>query len=114
MPDHHHNGIILEDKWGKTYLCSTCLLAYADLGQAMVKDVADKVYGRSFLHSLEPAIEQRKIWAKMYQQARPWQLNLSHLSNLQLRDSLLDIFNNNEMWIWPLSDGWGQETITTA
>lgn len=109
MLDRHYDGVILEDKWGKTYLCSNCLFAYADLGPSMVSDVTDKVYGRSFLHSLEPANEQRNIWANMYQLARPGQLNLSHLSSLQLRDNLVDIFSNDEMWIWPLSDGWGQE-----
>ncbi|WNO60347.1 hypothetical protein [Rheinheimera sp. MMS21-TC3] len=41
--------------------------------------------------------------------ARPYQLNLSGLSDFELRDRLIDIFNNNEMWIWQLSDGWGQE-----
>lgn len=97
MLDRHYDGVILEDKWGKTYLCSNCLFAYADLGPSMVSDVTDKVYGRSFLHSLEPANEQRNIWANMYQLARPGQLNLSHLSSLQLRDNLVDIFSNDEM-----------------
>lgn len=108
MLDSQYDGVILEDKWGKTYLCSNCLFAYADLGPSLVSDVKDKIYGRAFLHDLEPAIEQRKIWAKMYQQARPYQLNLSGLSDFELRDRLIDIFNNNEMWLWQLSDGWGQ------
>lgn len=109
MLDSQYDGVILEDKWGRTYLCSNCLFAYADLGPSLVSDVKDKIYGRAFLHDLEPAIEQRKIWAKMYQQARPYQLNLSGLSDFELRDRLIDIFNNNEMWLWQLSDGWGQE-----
>ncbi|MGI5308340.1 hypothetical protein [Rheinheimera sp. WS51] len=109
MLDSQYDGVILEDKWGKTYLCSNCLFAYADLGPSLISDVKDKIYGRAFLHDLEPAIEQRKIWAKMYQQAHPYQLNLSGLSDFELRDRLIDIFNNNEMWIWQLSDGWGQE-----
>lgn len=109
MPDQDYNGIILEDKWGKTYLCSNCLFAYADLGQSTLTEIKDPIYGRYFLHDLEPATEQRNIWAKMYQQARPTQFDLSRYTNLQLRDSLIDIFHNNEMWIWPLSDGWGQQ-----
>ncbi|WNO60350.1 hypothetical protein [Rheinheimera sp. MMS21-TC3] len=109
MLSSQYDGVILEDKWGKTYLCSNCLFAYADLGPSLISDVKDKIYGRAFLHDLEPAIEQRKIWAKMYQQARPYQLNLSGLSDFELRNRLIDIFNNNEMWIWQLSDGWGQE-----
>lgn len=109
MPDQDYNGIILEDKWGKTYLCSNCLFAYADLGQSPITELKDNIYGRYFLHDLEPATEQRSIWAKMYQQARPSQFDLSRYTNLQLRDSLIDIFSNNEMWVWPLSDGWGQQ-----
>lgn len=34
-------------------------------------------------------------------------LDLSRFSDFELRDRLIDIFSNDEMWIWPLSDGRG-------
>ncbi|MGI5308385.1 hypothetical protein [Rheinheimera sp. WS51] len=61
MLDSQYDGVILEDKWGKTYLCSSCLLAYADLGEGYITDVNDKVYGRYFLHDLEPSWNLRQI-----------------------------------------------------
>ena len=108
MQHQQYDGVILEDKWGKTYLCSTCLLAYHDFGQNSVSDISDAEFGRYFLHDLEPQWNRRQIWADMYQQARPWQSDISGLSDYQLRDAVLSLLANNEMWVWPLTDGWGK------
>ena len=108
MQHQQYDGVILEDKWGKTYLCSTCLLAYHDFGQNSVSDISDAEFGRYFLHDLEPQWNRRQIWADMYQQARPWQSDISGLSDYQLRDEVLSLLANNEMWVWPLADGWGK------
>ncbi|MDX1391635.1 MAG: hypothetical protein R3241_04590, partial [Rheinheimera sp.] len=63
MQHPHYDGVILQDKWGKTYLCSSCLLAYHDLGSNRLTDIADAEYGKYFLHDLEPQWQQRHIWA---------------------------------------------------
>ncbi len=34
MQNRQYDGVILEDKWGKTYLCSNCLFAYAEFGDS--------------------------------------------------------------------------------
>ena len=39
MHNQQYSGVILEDKWGKTYLCSKCLFAYEELGEGHLKDV---------------------------------------------------------------------------
>lgn len=109
MQDRQYDGVILEDKWGKTYLCSSCLLAYADLGEGYISDVNDKVYGRYFLHDLEPSWNLRQIWTEMYQHAKPWAFDLSKFTDFQLRDALLQIFAAGEMRVWQLSDGWGKQ-----
>ncbi|MDP2716657.1 hypothetical protein [Rheinheimera sp.] len=98
----------MADKWGKTYLCSNCLLAYADLGEDCLSEVKDMQFGRYFLHDLEPHWNHRAIWAQMYQHAKPWQFDLSKLSNFQLRDALIKMFAADEMRIWQLTEGWGQ------
>ena len=107
MPDRQYGGVILEDKWGKTYLCSTSLLARVDLGEDYVTWVHDRVFGCYFLHDLEPHWNLRQIWADMYQHAKPWAFDLSKFTDFQLRDALLDIFAADEMRIWQLSEGWG-------
>ncbi|MEO3864240.1 hypothetical protein [Rheinheimera fenheensis] len=109
MQDRQYNGVVLEDKWGKTYLCSSCLLAWADLGSNTVRELADTEYGRYFLHDLEPGYNLRDIWAQLYQHARPWATDLTKLNNFQLRDTLLQMFARDEMRVWQLSDGWGKQ-----
>lgn len=109
MQDRQYNGVVLEDKWGKTYLCSSCLLAWADLGSNTVRELADTQYGRYFLHDLEPGYNLRDIWAQLYQHARPWATDLTKLNNFQLRDTLLQMFARDEMRVWQLSDGWGKQ-----
>ncbi|GAB57286.1 hypothetical protein [Rheinheimera nanhaiensis] len=109
MQNQQYNGVILEDKWGKTYLCSSCLLAYADLGEGYISDVNDKEYGRYFLHDLEPHWNLRQIWVEMYQHVKPWALDLSKFTDFQLRDALLQIFSAGEMRVWQLSEGWGKQ-----
>lgn len=109
MQDRQYNGVVLEDKWGKTYLCSSCLLAWADLGSNTVRELADSEYGRYFLHDLEPGYNLRDIWAQLYQHARPWATDLTKLNNFQLRDTLLQMFARDEMRVWQLSDGWGKQ-----
>ena len=108
MQDQQYDGVVLEDKWGKSYLCSSCLLAYADLGEDSLADVKDTEFGRYFLHDLEPSWDQRNIWAQLYQHARPWATDLSKLNKFQLRDALLQMFARDEMRIWQLTDGWGK------
>lgn len=108
MPEQQYNGVVLEDKWGKTYLCSTCLFAYADLGEDYVTDVKDREFGRYFLHDLEPNWNLRQLWVEMYQHAKPWVHDLSKLNDFQLRDALLQIFAADNMRVWQLTDGWGQ------
>ncbi|MDP5190839.1 hypothetical protein, partial [Rheinheimera baltica] len=108
MQDQQYNGVVLEDKWGKTYLCSSCLLARADLGDDCIPDVRDREFGRYFLHDLEPSGTLRQLWVDMYQHAKPWVHDLSKLNDFQLRDALLQLFAADEMRIWQLSDGWGQ------
>jgi hypothetical protein len=108
MQHPQYDGVILQDKWGKTYLCSTCLLAYHELGNNHLSDIQDAEYGKYFLHDLEPQWNQRQIWADIHQHARPWHNDISAFNDHQLRDNLLQLFANNEMWVWPLSDGWGQ------
>ena len=108
MQDQQYDGVVLEDKWGKTYLCSTCLLAYADLGDNSLDELKDTQYGRYFLHDLEPGWDLRTTWLQMYQHARPWASDLSRLTTFQLRDALLQLFARDEMRVWQLSEGWGQ------
>lgn len=108
MQDQQYDGIVLEDKWGKTYLCSTCLLAYADLGDSSLDVVKDTEYGRYFLHDLEPGWDLRSTWLQMYQHAKPWASDLSRLNTFQLRDALLQLFARDELRVWQLSEGWGQ------
>lgn len=108
MQDRQYDGVVLEDKWGKTYLCSTCLFAYADLGEDYITDVKDREFGRYFLHDLEPSWNLRQIWVEMYQHAKPWVHDLSKFNDFQLRDALLQIFATDDMRIWQLSEGWGQ------
>ena len=108
MQDQQYDGVVLEDKWGKSYLCSSCLLAYADLGEDSLGDVKDTEFGRYFLHDLEPSWDQRNIWTRLYQHARPWATDLSKLNKFQLRDALLQMFARDEMRIWQLTDGWGK------
>ena len=108
MQEPQYEGVILEDKWGKTYLCSTCLFAYADLGENYLTELKDKVFGRYFLHDLEPSWNLRQLWINMYQHAKPWAFDLSKFTDFQLRDALLNIFAADEMRIWQLTDGWGQ------
>lgn len=108
MQDQQYDGVVLEDKWGKSYLCSSCLLAYADLGEDSLGDVKDTEFGRYFLQDLEPSWDQRNIWARLYQHARPWATDLSKLNKFQLRDALLQMFARDEMRIWQLTDGWGK------
>ncbi|MBZ9611677.1 hypothetical protein [Rheinheimera maricola] len=108
MQDQQFNGVVLEDKWGKTYLCSSCLLARADLGDDCIPDVRDREFGRYFLQDLEPSGNLRQLWIDMYQHAKPWVHDLSKFNDFQLRDALLQMFALDEMRIWQLSDGWGQ------
>ena len=107
MLDRQYDGVILEDKWGKTYLCSTSLLARVDLGEDYVTWVHDAVFGCYFLHDLEQHWNLRQIWAEMYQHARPWAFDLSKFNDFQLRDALLEIFAADEMRVWQLTEGWG-------
>lgn len=107
MQDRQYDGVILEDKWGKSYLCSTSLLARVDLGEDYVTWVHDAVFGCYFLHDLEPHWNLRQIWAEMYQHARPWAFDLSKFNDFQLRDALLEIFAADEMRVWQLTEGWG-------
>lgn len=108
MLDNQYSGVLLKDKWGNTYLCSNSLLAYSDLGQDYLWRVQDSVYGSYFLHDLEPHWDLRQIWAEMYQHARPWEHNLTKYTDFQLRDSLLSMFAEREMWIWQLTEGWSK------
>lgn len=108
MLDKQYNGVLLEDKWGNTYLCSNSLLAYSDLGQDYLWRVQDSIYGSYFLHDLEPHWDLRQTWAEMYQHARPWEHNLTKYTDFQLRDSLLSMFAEREMWVWQLTEGWSK------
>ena len=109
MQDQQYNGVVLEDKWGKTYLCSNCLFAYVDFGNSHLWEPKDAIYGNYFLHSLEPHWNLRDIWISMYRQARPWEFDLSIYSDFQLRDTLIQMFAKEEMWIWQLTEGWGKQ-----
>lgn len=108
MQHPQFDGVILEDKWGKTYLCSNCLFAYSELGDNTLWHSRDKVYASYFLHDLQPEWNQRQIWANIYRQARPWQSDLSGLTDFQLRDSLIHMLANDEIRLWQLTEGWGQ------
>lgn len=109
MQNRQYDGVILEDKWGKTYLCSNCLFAYAELGEGHLWDVKDAIYGSYFLHDLEPHWNLRQIWLDIYRHARPWEYDLSVYSDFQLRDTLIQMFANEEIWLWQLTDGWGKQ-----
>ena len=108
MHNQQYDGIVLEDKWGKTYLCSNCLFAYTELGDSHIRAVKDVIYGSCFLHDLEPHWNLRNIWLDMYRYARPWEYDLSIYSDFQLRDTLIQMFANQELWVWQLTDGWGK------
>ncbi|WP_215396941.1 hypothetical protein [Rheinheimera oceanensis] len=108
MLDKQYSGVVLEDKWGNTYLCSNSLLAYSDLGQDYLWKVQDSIYGSYFLHDLEPHWDLRRIWGEMYQHARPWEHNLTKYTDFQLRDSLLSLFAERKMWVWQLTEGWSK------
>ena len=109
MQNRQYDGVILEDKWGKTYLCSNCLFAYAEFGDSHLWQPKDAIYGSYFLHSLEPHWNLRHIWINMYRHARPWEYDLSVYSDFQLRDTLVQMFAKEEIWLWQLTDGWGKQ-----
>lgn len=109
MQNRQYDGVILEDKWGKTYLCSNCLFAYAEFGDNHLWQPKDAIYGSYFLHSLEPHWNLRHIWINMYRHARPWEYDLSVYSDFQLRDTLVQMFAKEEIWLWQLADGWGKQ-----
>ncbi|WP_445768129.1 hypothetical protein [Rheinheimera sp.] len=109
MQNRQYDGVILEDKWGKTYLCSNCLFAYAEFGDSHLWQPKDAIYGSYFLHSLEPHWNLRDIWINMYRHARPWEYDLSVYSDFQLRDTLVQMFAKEEIWLWQLTDGWGKQ-----
>ncbi|MEH8019049.1 hypothetical protein MN202_17555 [Rheinheimera muenzenbergensis] len=109
MQNRQYDGVILEDKWGKTYLCSNCLFAYAEFGDGHLWQPKDAIYGSYFLHDLEPHWNLRQIWLDIYRHARPWEYDLSVYSDFQLRDTLIQMFANEEIWLWQLSDGWGKQ-----
>ena len=109
MQDRQYDGVVLEDKWGKTYLCSNCLFAYAEFGDSHLWQPKDAIYGSYFLHSLEPHWNLRDIWINMYRHARPWEYDLSVYSDFQLRDTLVQMFAKEEIWLWQLTDGWGKQ-----
>ena len=108
MQNQQYDGVVLEDKWGKTYLCSNCLFAYAEFGDSQIWQVKDAIYGSYFLHDLEPHWNLRNIWLDMYRYARPWEFDLSIYSDFQLRDMLIQMFANEELWLWQLTEGWGK------
>ncbi len=45
----------------------------------------------------------------MYRHARPWEYDLSVYSDFQLRDTLVQMFAKEEIWLWQLTDGWGKQ-----
>jgi len=108
MHNQQFDGVILEDKWGKTYLCSNCLLAFASLGDSQIWEVKDAIFCSYFLHDLEPYWDLRQIWTDVYRHARPWEYDLSGYSDFQLRDTLIQMFAQQEIWLWQLTEGWGQ------
>ncbi|MDP5135228.1 DNA/RNA non-specific endonuclease [Rheinheimera baltica] len=107
MHNQQFDGVILEDKWGKTYLCSNCLLAFASLGESQIWEVKDAIFCSYFLHDLEPYWDLRQIWTDVYRHARPWEYDLSGYSDFQLRDTLIQMFAQQEIWLWQLTEGWG-------
>ena len=104
MQNRQYDGVVLEDKWGHTYFCSNNLFAYAEFGENQVWQVKDAIYGSYFLHDLVPHWNLRQIWLDMYRYARPWEFDLSIYSDFQLRDMLIQMFTNEEIWLWQLAE----------
>ena len=101
-----YNGVLVEDSWGKTYLCSTCTLTGYDLGEDCRIDAKHAVLFHWFLDDLVPRWNLRDIWCALYQHARPWDVQLNRYSPLELREKVQQIFLSGDINIWQLTDGW--------
>ncbi|MCE9687188.1 hypothetical protein LZP73_13400 [Shewanella sp. AS16] len=106
MSQQEYNGVTVEDVWGKTYLISDCPFARAGLGDDYLSQLQDPLFGRSFLHKLQPEWQQDAIWRKLYLQAKPWCQQLQHLSSPELAQEVLELFQTDRLRAWQLTDGW--------
>tara|TARA_R110002126_G_scaffold98045_7_gene228076 strand:- start:2794 stop:4146 length:1353 start_codon:yes stop_codon:yes gene_type:complete len=101
------DGRLFYGKWGELFFSSKNLLTYADLGESSrLTSVQDNIYGRYFLNDIEPQWQRDSIMRDLYRYAKPWATDLSGLDNQRLMDELLTLFQQDELRVWRLTDGW--------
>lgn len=116
------DGQLFNGKWGEIYFVSKNRLSYTDMASTpAVSAINDTVYGRYFLQDIEPAWQRDSILRDLYRYAKPWANDLSAIDNQQLITELLQLFQQDELRAWQLTDGWvsppepiGGNTYTAA
>ena len=103
------DGQLFYGKWGEIFFASKNRLSYTDLAStAPVSAVNDTIYGRYFLQDIEPAWQRDSIMRDLYRYAKPWATDLSGLDSQQIIAELLQLFQQDELRVWQLTDGWAR------
>ncbi len=101
------DGQLFYGKWGQIYFVSKNRLSYTDMASTpAVAAVNDTIYGRYFLQDIEPAWQRDSILRDLYRYAKPWATDLSGLDSQQVIAELLHLFQQDELRVWQLTDGW--------
>ncbi|WP_372626924.1 hypothetical protein [Arsukibacterium sp.] len=101
------DGQLFYGKWGEIFFVSKNRLSYTDMASIpAVSAVNDAVYGRYFLQDIEPAWQRDTIMRELYRYAKPWASDLSGINSQQLMAELLQLFQQDEIRAWQLTDGW--------
>lgn len=102
-----YDGRLFYGKWGELFFASSNQITYADLGNSSrINSVYDTLYGRYFLYDIQPQLQRDNIMRDLYRYAKPWLTDLSGLDNQQLITELLTLFQQDELRVWQLTDGW--------
>ena len=101
------DGQLFYGKWGEIFFVSKNRLSYTEMASIpAVSAVNDAVYGRYFLQDIEPAWQRDTIMRELYRYAKPWASDLSGIDSQQLIAELLHLFQQDELRVWQLTDGW--------
>lgn len=101
------DGQLFSGKWGEIFFVSKNRISYTDMASIpAVSAVNDTIYGRYFLQDIEPAWQRDTIMRDLYRYAKPWATDLSGLDSQQLIAELLHLFQQDELRVWQLTDGW--------
>ncbi|MBV2130511.1 hypothetical protein [Arsukibacterium indicum] len=101
------DGQLFYGKWGEIFFVSKNRLCYTDMASTFaISAINDNVYGRYFLQDIEPVWQRDSILRELYRYAKPWVSDLSGIDNQQLITELLQLFQQDELRVWQLTDGW--------